>query len=409
MRPQISTSFVFASLLVCASCNDSGTPPLPSASCGASQEMCNGQCVTTGTCKSTGVGGSRAGSSTTKKSTGGSKTTTADGEGGTESTDDVTGQGGQGEGGTSEDPDTTAEGGTPANGGTSSKGGSSSKGGTTAKGGSSSKASTTGSKGGTTSVATTTKAASTYVDDPTKCNDTATTKMDTDAQYYRGNVRTQDPNRTYGFHTNWWGAYNNPLIVLDGLSFTVTKNSGSSSDGMAPAGFPSFFVGTYQGLASKGSNLPKQVSAIKSIPTLLESNMSSAGDLNVSYDVWFTSGSAVLGADASDPGGSGRLMMIWLFDPSSKQPRGNKTGSASIAGKNWDVWQDSVSGRAPCRSYVPQAGMSSLPQFDLKDFIDDSVKAGFISSSMYLSIIFGGTEIWSGSGVQIKNFCAKVY
>jgi hypothetical protein len=49
-------------------------------------------------------------------------------------------------------------------------------------------------------------------------------------------------------------------------------------------------------------------------------------------------------------------------------------------------------------------------QFDLNNFIKDAVAKGYgVTSSMYLSIVFGGFEIWGGAdGIQLTQFCATV-
>lgn len=64
---------------------------------------------------------------------------------------------------------------------------------------------------------------------------------------------------------------------------------------------------------------------------------------------------------------------------------------------------------APCVSYVATAKISSL-SFDLNNFIQHAIKNNLgVTSSQYLSIIFGGFEVWGGGdGVQLKQFCANV-
>jgi hypothetical protein len=49
-------------------------------------------------------------------------------------------------------------------------------------------------------------------------------------------------------------------------------------------------------------------------------------------------------------------------------------------------------------------------EFDLDDFIKDAVAKSYgLTSSMYLSIVFGGFEIWGESdGIQLSQFCATV-
>jgi hypothetical protein len=57
-------------------------------------------------------------------------------------------------------------------------------------------------------------------------------------------------------------------------------------------------------------------------------------------------------------------------------------------------------------STTPRNGLA----FDLNAFIQHSVTNNYgLKSSMYLSVIFAGFEIWDGAdGLQAKNFCAKV-
>ena len=48
--------------------------------------------------------------------------------------------------------------------------------------------------------------------------------------------------------------------------------------------------------------------------------------------------------------------------------------------------------------------------YDLNNFIQDAVAKDYgVTSSMFLSIIFAGFEIWGGAdGLQAKAFCANV-
>jgi hypothetical protein len=76
----------------------------------------------------------------------------------------------------------------------------------------------------------------------------------------------------------------------------------------------------------------------------------------------------------------------------------------------WDVWIDPArSDSAVCISYVSTTPRDALT-FDLNKFIKDAVTNSYgVKNSMYLSIIFGGLEIWGGGdGTQVKEFCAHV-
>jgi hypothetical protein len=222
--------------------------------------------------------------------------------------------------------------------------------------------------------------------------------------------------KNYFFHSNWWNVYNKETEDQVGLSFTLANPANAGSSNNNPAGYPSFYIGgSYSGRsATKGSNLPKQVSALKgsTINTILSTNANSKGrsNYNVAYDVWFTPSSAALPKNQTDPGSGGAFLMVWFFKPSDRQPRGqNRYPGKTISGVpgTWDVWIDGTN--PPCISYVHTGGVETL-DFDLNKFIQDSVNNGYgVTNSMYLYLIFGGFEIWSGGdGLQMKAFCADV-
>jgi hypothetical protein len=216
--------------------------------------------------------------------------------------------------------------------------------------------------------------------------------------------------------TNWWHKFGGQTVTINGLS-TKLGNAQSasvpSSDGN-PMGFPSMFIGTYQNKATVGSNLPKKVSDITSVPTIFNTNASTVdtSNLNATYDVWFTASSSPLsGATANNPGKGGAYLMVWLFKPDQRQPRGGSaqakaTTVSGIPGK-WDVWVDKTD--PLCISYVASDPIDGLT-FDLNNFIQDSVTKEYgITTAMYLSIIFAGFEVWSGGeGLECKQFCAQV-
>ncbi|HEY5961058.1 MAG TPA: hypothetical protein VIV60_31090 [Polyangiaceae bacterium] len=294
-----------------------------------------------------------------------------------------------------------------------SKGGSPATGGMNSQATGGSKPATGGSPatGGTKSATGGTKAtSSTAVDNPTVCDDTATTKSEMSSQYSRLFINTtNNPSKNYVAITNWWHVFSGQTVAVNGIGFKVT-NTASTSDN-SPVGFPTIFIGTYQNNASDGSNLPKQLSTISSVPTVFDTNATSldTSNFNATYDVWLTANSTPLsGTNVSSPGTGGAYVMVWLYDPANRQPRGGVKASAQTVGKvsnTWDVWVDSTN--PPCISYVAKTPVSALT-FDLLDFLKDSTKYG-VKDSMYLSIVFAGFEIWNGgNGATINKFCAKV-
>jgi hypothetical protein len=221
--------------------------------------------------------------------------------------------------------------------------------------------------------------------------------------------------KTYFLQANWWHTFSNEVEDYSGLGFSVRNPQNASvplSDG-APMGFPSIFIGQYGGNSTQGSNLPKQVSSLTSVSTIYQTNNSSIGtsNHNAAYDVWFTQGSQPLGTGQSNPGPGGAYLMVWMFKPTDRQPRGSTGGrlNQSVAGVSgtWNVWFDSTN--PPCVSYVSTTPLDGL-SFDLNDFIKDAVSHSYgVTSSMYLSIVFGGFEIWGGAdGIQLKQYCVNV-
>ena len=244
------------------------------------------------------------------------------------------------------------------------------------------------------------------------CGDTSNDQGIISDQY--GNqILSTLTNKTYALHANWWFMFSNQRIDYDGLGFAVTSQSADvgATEGR-PAGYPSIFLGTYSGLATTGSNLPKQVSALTSVPTVFNTNSLDldTNNFNAAYDVWFTQSSGPLPETQYDPGVGGAYLMVWLFKPSNRQPRGQVQASRQTVGgapSTWDVWVDPSN--PPCISYVSTTPMSDI-EFDLNDFIQDSATNHYgVTDSMYLSVVFGGFEIWSGAeGVQLEQFCVDV-
>jgi len=227
-------------------------------------------------------------------------------------------------------------------------------------------------------------------------------------------VLDSNSSKSYYFMANWWGKASGgstptPTEAISGLGFTVNNTKNESSADNNPMGFPTLFIGAYQGKPGKGSNLPKQVSALTSVPTIFKTNSSSldTSNLNATYDVWFTTNGTVSG---TSPGTGGAYLMVWLFKPSKRQPRGSIARSGqtidNVPGV-WNVWYDNTN--PPCVSYVAVQPVDEL-QFDLNDFIKDSVANKWgVTTSQSLTVVFAGTEVWGGgNGFQVKQFCVDV-
>jgi hypothetical protein len=238
--------------------------------------------------------------------------------------------------------------------------------------------------------------------------------------------------KQYIVQNNNWGNPTGSYQTLSfvGNSFKVTDMNGSGSS--APASFPSIYIGQNGDTANGSylttdSNLPIQISAMKSAQSTFKWSGGSGGDYNATYDIWFSK-SSTLPASYND--GISGLLMIWLYKPTTgKVPIGSsdKTRSATIGGQAFDVWRGpralQVAGTDdPNRPVISYVAKSTINNFtgNLKDFFDDAVKnaaddmstggtSQAFSNSWYLTDVFGGFEIWSnGKGLSNDGFTVDI-
>jgi hypothetical protein len=229
----------------------------------------------------------------------------------------------------------------------------------------------------------------------------------------------------YIIQNNNWGNPGGSDCILSYInnSFSVTTCNGSGAS--APAAFPSIYQGnngnTANGVLSTKSsdNMPIQISNIGSLTsTFRYSGSSNQGSYNACYDIWFANSPPT--GEYQD--GINGFVMIWLRDPSDKQPiGGNPTTNVNIGGQQWDVYVgprgDGPNGYnpAPVVSFVnPAANNDSRAQSFVNQNIlafltHASVANAGIGSSMYLTDIFAGFEIWNGGvGLKVDEFTAVV-
>lgn len=216
--------------------------------------------------------------------------------------------------------------------------------------------------------------------------------------------------KNYYVQNNVWGnASSNQSITFNGVSFTINQQSASNGTSGAPVSFPSVFIGSNGGHTTTGSNLPKLVSSLTTVPTGWSINAGTPnGVYNASYDVWFSAGA---GGDNGAGQPSGAYLMVWFYKPANAQPIGSvKASAVSISGSSWDIWYGGTQNGVPVISYVRTQATTSL-SFDLNVFIKDAVanRPGTVKSTMALTNVFAGFEIWSGgAGLKTNNFCAIV-
>ncbi|HTQ07376.1 MAG TPA: hypothetical protein VMI54_26150 [Polyangiaceae bacterium] len=243
----------------------------------------------------------------------------------------------------------------------------------------------------------------------------------TDLDFQR--VKVKVDGHSYIIQNNNWGnpSGSDQTLTYKDNSFTVSNMTGSGSS--APASFPSIYIGangdtqmgTYD--TSSDDHLPKQISAITSVNTSFKYTLGS-GQMNAAYDIWFASSPPT----ACYGDGVSGFVMVWFHSPSDFHPIGSSMATAMIDGHAWNVWVGPRGGtgssngscqvsnqNAPVVSYVSASGdVNDVSAFDLKPFFTDAASHG-ISSSWYLTDVFGGFEIWNGgNGAAVQNFTAIV-
>jgi len=236
-----------------------------------------------------------------------------------------------------------------------------------------------------------------------------------------GTLTTTVGAREYFLQVNEWGASDPQSMAYGGdFFFKMTRQDASRATDMGPTGFPSLFIGANSGHSTTGSNLPKQVSALTSVPTtwIWKDNGTLAdtatNSYNATYDVWFSTGPQ---GEPQSSRPSGGYLMVWLYDPPDAQPIGQVVYyGIKIPGVSgtWNVWVG-PNGTRPTISYV-RASTASGMSFDLNAFIQDAVQnrrdsngQPTIQSSWYLTNVFVGFEIWRGGvNLETTSFCAEV-
>ncbi|MGW0506661.1 GH12 family glycosyl hydrolase domain-containing protein [Micromonospora sp. NPDC003241] len=156
-------------------------------------------------------------------------------------------------------------------------------------------------------------------------------------------------------------------------------------------------LGWHWGWRRPNTGLPVQVSANRSVNTSWQFSVTSNGtsNMNVAYDMWFH--------PMANPGSADQPtdeLMIWLYR-SNASPAGSRQGTVTIGGTTWEVWRGYV-GTWNVYSYVRTSNTTNAT-LNIRDFANDVVSRGWMSSSKYLTSVQAGPEIFTGSGEVVTN------
>ena len=203
----------------------------------------------------------------------------------------------------------------------------------------------------------------------------------------------------YTIQANEWNSSAQQCITYtSGTAWSVSTANFNLGTNGAPATYPSIYKGCHWGACTTGSGLPIQVSNLGSATSSWSTTQPGSGAYDVAYDIWYNSTPTTSGQP------DGTEMMIWLNSRGGVQPFGSQTGTASIAGHNWNVWTGQQTSWKII-SYVLNPGATSVSNLDIKAMTNDAVSRGSLNPSNYLLDAEAGFEIWQGGqGLATNSF-----
>ncbi|KUM82446.1 hypothetical protein AQI94_41685 [Streptomyces pseudovenezuelae] len=99
--------------------------------------------------------------------------------------------------------------------------------------------------------------------------------------------------------------------------------------------------------------------------------------------------------------------MIWFNHVGGVQPVGSQTGTASVAGRSWQVWSGR-NGSNDVLSFVAPSAIDSW-NFDVMDVARQAVSRGLAQDNWYLTSVQAGFEPWNnGAGLAVTSFSSTV-
>ncbi|QFZ19003.1 GH12 family glycosyl hydrolase domain-containing protein [Saccharothrix syringae] len=203
----------------------------------------------------------------------------------------------------------------------------------------------------------------------------------------------------YVVQNNRWGSSATQCLNVTSSGFQITQQQGSAPTNGAPLSYPSVYLGCHYGNCSPGSNLPMQVSRIRSATSSINYRYV-GGTYNASYDIWLDPTAKTTGVNQME-------IMIWFNRQGSIQPIGSRVGTGTVGGRSWEVWRGNNGGNNVI-SYVAPSPITSW-SFSVLDFINDVRNRGAITTSWYLTSIQAGFEPWNGgTGLGVNSFSASV-
>ncbi|WP_145824503.1 GH12 family glycosyl hydrolase domain-containing protein [Streptomyces sp. T12] len=204
----------------------------------------------------------------------------------------------------------------------------------------------------------------------------------------------------YVVQNNRWGTSAPQCVTATDNGFRLTRADGSVPTNGAPKSYPSVFNGCHYTNCSPGTALPARISGISSAPSSISYGYVDNAVYNASYDIWLDPTPRTDGVNRTE-------IMIWLNRVGPIQPIGSQVGTATVAGRTWQVWSGG-NGTNDVLSFVAPSAISSW-SFDVMHFVRATVARGLAGSDWYLTSIQAGFEPWqNGAGLAVNSFSSSV-
>ncbi len=204
----------------------------------------------------------------------------------------------------------------------------------------------------------------------------------------------------YVVQNNRWGTDAAQCVTVTDSGFRLSRADGSVPTGGAPKAYPSVYNGCHYTNCSPGTALPARLDTISAAPTSISYSYVSDAVYDAAYDIWLDPTPRTDGVNRTE-------IMVWFNKVGPIQPVGSQTGTATVAGRTWQVWSGN-NGSNDVLSFVAPSAIGGW-SFDVMDFVRQAVSRGLAANDWYLTSVQAGFEPWqNGAGLAVTSFSSEV-
>ncbi|MFD7990128.1 GH12 family glycosyl hydrolase domain-containing protein [Streptomyces mexicanus] len=204
----------------------------------------------------------------------------------------------------------------------------------------------------------------------------------------------------YVVQNNRWGTDAAQCVTVTDSGFRLSRADGSVPTNGAPKAYPSVYNGCHYTNCSPGTALPARLDTISTAPTSISYSYVSDAVYDAAYDIWLDPTPRTDGVNRTE-------IMVWFNKVGPIQPVGSQTGTATVAGRTWQVWSGN-NGSNDVLSFVAPSAIGGW-SFDVMDFVRQAVSRGLAGNDWYLTSVQAGFEPWqNGAGLAVTSFSSEV-